>query len=71
MVRVGGGAPATTMRVRPAPGIGPSHVACGVEDHVEHGRCAAHQRHAVLLDPAQDLGAVDLAQDDVLRAHAR
>ena len=25
MVRVGGGAPATTIRVRPAPGIGPSH----------------------------------------------
>ena len=24
MVRVGGGAPATTMRVRPAPGAGPS-----------------------------------------------
>ena len=27
IVRVGGGAPATTMRVRPAPGIGPSHFA--------------------------------------------
>ena len=27
MVRVGGGAPATTMRVRPAPGMGPSQVA--------------------------------------------
>ena len=25
IVRVGGGAPATTMRVRPEPGIGPSH----------------------------------------------
>ena len=25
MVRVGGGAPATTMRTRPRPGIGPSH----------------------------------------------
>ena len=25
IVRVGGGAPATTMRVVPAPGIGPSH----------------------------------------------
>ena len=27
IVRVGGGAPATTMRVRPWPGTGPSHVA--------------------------------------------
>ncbi|CAB4595427.1 unannotated protein [freshwater metagenome] len=27
MVRVGGGAPATTMRTRSRPGIGPSHVA--------------------------------------------
>ena len=43
----------------------------GVEDHVEHGRCTAHQRDAVCLDPPQDLGAVDLADDHVLGAHAR
>ena len=43
----------------------------GVEDHVDDRRRAAHQRHAVALDPAQDLGAVDLAQHDVLAAHPR
>jgi len=44
---------------RPAPRSG------GVEDHVQHCGRAAHQRHAVLLDTAQDLGAIDLAQDHV------
>ena len=53
-----------------APGIGPSHVGRGVEDHVGHRRRAAHHGDAVLLDAAQDLGAVDLADDDVLGAHA-
>ena len=62
MVRVGGGAPATTMRVRPAPGIGPSQVGGGVEDHGHHRRRAAQERDAVVVDAAQDLGAVDLAQ---------
>ena len=71
IVRVGGGAPATTMRTWPRPGISPVPLARGVEHHVDDGRRAAHQRHAVALDAAQDLGAVDLAQDDVLTAHAR
>ena len=70
IVRVGGGAPATTMRTVPVPGIGPSHVGRGVEDHGDDGRRAAHQRHAVALDAAEDLGAVDLADDDVAPAHA-
>ena len=53
----------------PRPGIGPSHVAARVEHRVHDRRRAAHQRDAVALDPAQDLGAVDLAQHHVLRAH--
>ncbi len=59
------------MRTRPLPGIWPSHVRRGIEDHVGHSRRTAHHRDAVALDSPQDLGAVDLAQDDVLRAHAR
>ena len=66
IVRVGGGAPATTMRTRPRPGIGPVPLRRRVEDHVDDGRRAAHQRDAVVLGAAQDLGAVDLAQHDVL-----
>ena len=65
IVRVGGGAPATTMRVRPVPGIGPSHVARRVEHRVGDRGRAAHERDAVRVDAAQDLGAVDLAQHDV------
>ena len=43
MVRVGGGAPAMTIRTRPLPGIGPSHVGGGVEDRVgDSGRAAHH-----------------------------
>ena len=70
IVRVGGGAPATTMRVRPWPGISPLPLLRGVEHRVDHGRRAAQQRDAVLVDAAQDLGAVDLAQHDVPAAHA-
>ena len=36
----------------------------------DHGRRAAQQRDAVLVDAAQDLGAVDLAQHDLRHAHA-
>ena len=43
----------------------------GVEDGRDDGRRPAHQGHAVGLDPAQDLLAVDLAHDDLGRAHAR
>ena len=43
----------------------------GVEHHVQHRWRPAHQRHAVGLDPAEDLHAVDLAQDHVGPAHAR
>ena len=71
IVRVGGGAPATTMRTRSRPGIGPSHVAAASSTALEHRGRAAHQRHAVRVDAAQDLGAVDLAQHDVRAAHAR
>ena len=71
IVRVGGGAPATTMRVRPVPGISPSHSARRVEDRGHDGRCAAQQRDAVVVDAPQDLRAVDLAQHDVPAAHAR
>ena len=42
---------------------------CGVEDHVEHRRGAAHEGDAVFLDTPEDLGTVDLADDDVLGAH--
>ena len=69
IVRVGGGAPATTMRTRSLAG----DRAVPGRGRVEHrgGDCgrAAHQRHAVPLDPPQDLGAVDLAQHDVRPAH--
>ena len=71
MVRVGGGAPATTMRVRPRPGIVAVPVGRGVEHGVDDRRGAAHERDAVLVDASQDLGAVDLAEHDLLRAHAR
>ena len=37
----------------------------GVEDRGDDRRRAAQERDAVLLDAAQDLGAVDLAQHDV------
>ena len=57
------------MRVRPEPGIGPSHVARRVEHHVHDGRRAAHQGDAVLVDAAQDLGTVDLAQHHLAAAH--
>ncbi len=70
MVRVGGGAPATMMRTRSRPGISPSHVARGVERGRDDRRRRAHQRDAVPLDAAQDLGAVDLAQHDVPAADA-
>ena len=70
IVRVGGGAPATTIRVRPRPGISPSHSCRGVEDRGDDRRCAAQQRDAVLAHAPQDLGAVDLAQHDVAAAHA-
>ena len=70
IVRVGGGAPATTMRTRPRPGISPSQCGSGVEHRGHHGRRGAHDRDAVLLDPPQDLHAVDLAQHDLGHAHA-
>jgi hypothetical protein len=40
-----------------------------VEDGGDDGGGAAHERDAVLVDAAQDLGAVDLAQHDVGDAH--
>ena len=45
-------------------------LAGGVEHHVDDGRRAAHQRHAVAGDAAQDLAAVDLAQDHLGHAEA-
>ena len=67
-VLVGGGAPATMIRTRSRPGISPSQD-CG---RLQHGRDdrgrRAHHGDAVPLDPAQDLGAVDLADDDLLDA---
>ena len=68
-VFVGGGAPATMIRTRSRPGISPSQSG-RLEHGGHHGRRGAHHCHAVLLDPAQDLGAVDLAQHDVLRPQA-
>ena len=70
MVVVGGGAPATTMRTCPGPGISPSQSWRRVEHRSTHGGSTTHQRDAVLVDPTQDLGSVDLAQHDVLHAHA-
>ena len=43
----------------------------GLEDGVPHRRRPGHHRHAVLLDPAEDLGAVDLAQHHLPRARGR
>ena len=42
----------------------------GVEHRGDDGRRRAHDGDAVLLDPAQDLGAVDLAQHDLRDAEA-
>ena len=70
-VLVGGGAPATMIRVRPRPGISPSQSGRGVEHGGDDGRCRAHHGDAVLLDAAQDLGAVDLAQRHLGYAAAR
>ena len=69
IVRVGGGAPATTMRVRPGARDGPAPGGGGVEDHGDDGRGAAQQGDAVALDAPQDLGPVDLAQDHLGHAH--
>jgi hypothetical protein len=57
------------MRTRSRPGTGRPTLG-GVEHHVDHRRRAAQQRDAVLVDAAQDLGAVDLAQHDLRHAHA-
>ena len=67
MVRDGGGAPATTIAHPVAAGDLAVPVGGGVEHGVPDRRRAAHQRHAVLLDPAEDLGAVDLAQHHLRR----
>ena len=40
-----------------------------IEDGGDHRRGPAEQRHAVALDPGEDLLAVDLAQHDVGAAH--
>ncbi len=70
IVRVGGGAPATTMRVRPRPGISPAH-SCAASSTALTTAGAPHSSVTPWsLDPAQDLGTVDLAQHDVLPAHA-
>ena len=71
IVRVGGGAPAMTMRTRSVAGDRAVPRRGGVEDRVGDGRRAAHHRHAVLVDAAQDLGAVDLADDHVLARPSR
>ena len=42
---------------------------CGVEDRSDHRRGAAHDGDAVLLDPPQYLGAVDLAQHHMGHSH--
>ena len=70
MVRVGGGAPATTIRVVPRPGIGPSHVAAASSTAATTAGAPHSSVTPCCVDPAQDLGAVDLAQHDLLRAHA-
>ena len=70
IVRVGGGAPATTMRVRAAAGDLAVPLLRGVEDRGDDRGRAAQQRDAVVAHPPQDLGAVDLAQNDVAAAHA-
>ncbi len=49
---------------------GPVPARRGIEDHGHHGRRSAQQGDAVALDPAQDLRAVHLAQDDVTPTHA-
>ncbi len=71
IVRVGGGAPATTMRVRAASGDLAVPLLRGVEDRRHDGGRAAHERDAVVAHAPQDLGAVDLAQHDVPAPHAR
>ena len=69
----GGGAPATTMRTVPRPGMArPSAARVSAAPRMAAttaGR-AAQQRDTVLLDARQDLLAVDLAQHDVHAAHA-
>ena len=71
IVFVGGGAPATTIRTRSASG----DLAVPGPGGVEH-RCRPRPAQRTcrvtpcLLDPAQDLGAVDLAQHDLRGAHA-
>ena len=69
-VFVGGGAPAMMIRTRSRPGISPSQVCGGLEDGRGDGGRRTHDGDAVLLDPAQDLGAVDLAQHDLRHAQA-
>ena len=49
----------------------PGPVRRGVEHGVEHRGRRAHERHAVLLDPPEDLGAVDLAKHDLRHAEPR
>ena len=68
----GGGAPATTIRTRAAARHGLAALAPsggGIEDRGDHGGRAVEQRHAFGLDAAQDLCAVDLADDHLAHAH--
>ena len=43
----------------------------GVERHRDDGGRAREERDALSLDAAQDVFAVDLADDDLARAHRR
>ena len=58
------------IRTRSRPGISPSHV-CAASSTAAATAGAAHITVTPWsLDPAQDLGAVDLAQHDLLHAEA-
>ena len=72
MVRVGGGAPATTMRTRPAPGDRAVPASAAASRMAATTAGAPHiSVTPCCVDAAQDLGAVDLAQHDLGHAHRR
>ena len=71
IVRLGGGAPATTMRVVPDPGSGPSQSGAASSTALTTAGAAHSSVTPWSLDPAEDLGAVDLAERHLGHAHGR